>query len=49
MVMDLYIAEAFGLHMLHIVNGNCGQYVVLGSGLEHEYAGVVEQLHFKAG
>ena len=42
MVMDHRMAQAFGLCMHHAVNRNCGHYSVPGSGVEHDYAGVVE-------
>ena len=42
MVMDHWMAQAFGLCMHCTVNGNCGHYSVPGSGVEHDYAGVVE-------
>ena len=36
------MAQAFGLRVRCIVNGDCGHYSVPGSGVEHDYAGVVE-------
>ena len=41
-VMDHQMAQAFGLCMCYTVNGNCGCYSVPGSGVEHDYARVVE-------
>ena len=41
-VMDHRMAQAFGLCVHHAVNGDCGHYSVPGSGVEHDYAGVVE-------
>ena len=42
MVMDLRMAEAYGLTIRREVNGDCGHYYIPGSGVEHDYAGVVE-------
>ena len=41
-VMDHCMASAFGLTVRQAVNGDCGRYSVPGSGVEHDYAGVVE-------
>ena len=41
-VMDLHMAEAYGLTVRRAVSGDCGRYSVPGSGVEHDYAGVVE-------
>ena len=41
-VMDHQMAQAFGLCVHHAVNDDCGRYSVPGSGVEHDYAGVVE-------
>ena len=41
-VMDMRMAQAYGLHVRRAVNGDCGRYAVPGSGVEHDYAGVVE-------
>ena len=41
-VMDHRMASAFGLTVRPAVNGDCGRYSVLGCGVEHDYAGVVE-------
>ena len=41
-VMDHWMAQTFGLCMHCAVNGDCGHYSVPGSGVEHDYAGVVE-------
>ena len=41
--MDVKMAEAFGLRVRRAVQGNCGRYGVPGSGVEHDYAGVVEE------
>ena len=42
-VIDLCIVQAYGLHICHAVNGNCDRFAVPGSGIEHDYAGLVEQ------
>ena len=41
-IMDLRMAEAYGLTMHRAVNGDCGHCSVPGSEVEHDYAGVVE-------
>ena len=41
-VMDLRMAEAYGLTVKRAASGNCGRYSVSGSGIEHDYAGVIE-------
>ena len=41
--MDLCMAQAYGLHVCHTVNSNCGRHAVPSSGIKHDYAGVVEQ------
>ena len=41
-VMDHRMASAFGLTVRQAVNGDCGRYSVPGSGVEHDYVGVVE-------
>ena len=40
-VMDVKMAEAFGLPIRRASNGDCGRYAVPGSGVEHDYVGVV--------
>ena len=42
MVMDLHMAEAYGLTIRRVVNGDCGHYSIPGSGVEHDYTGAVE-------
>ena len=41
-IMDHRMAAAFGSMVRQAVNGDCGSYSVPGSGVEHDYAGVVE-------
>ena len=41
-IMDLRIAEAYGLTIWRALNGDCGCYSVPGSRVEHDYTGVVE-------
>ena len=41
-VMDQPMAQAFSLCVRRAVNGNCVHYSAPGSGVEHDYAGVVE-------
>ena len=40
--MDIRVAEYYGLKVCRAVAGNCGKIGVPGSGVEHDYAGVVE-------
>ena len=35
-------ARESGLHITPAVNGNCGRFGVPGSGIIHDYAGVIE-------
>ena len=42
-VMDLRMAQAYGLPVHCAINGDCGRYVVPSNGVEHDYTGVVEQ------
>ena len=37
------MVQAYGLHICHAAKGDCGRYVVPGSSIEHDYAGVVKQ------
>ena len=41
-VMDMQMAQAFGLPVHHAINCDCGHYAVPSSGIEHDYARVVE-------
>lgn len=41
-VMSPDYARELGLHVTAAVNGNCGRFGVPGSGIIHDYAGVVE-------
>ena len=42
-VMSPDYARELGLHVTPAVNGNCGRFGVPGSGIIHDYAGVIEQ------
>ena len=42
-VMDMQMAQAFGLPVHHVINVDCSHYAVPGSGIEHDYAGVMER------
>lgn len=42
-IMDMRVAADLGLQVRKAVNGNCGKYGVPGAGIDHDYAGIVEQ------
>ena len=41
-MMHMQMAQAFGLPVRHAINGDCGCVAVPGSGIEHDYARVME-------
>lgn len=41
-VMDLQMAETYGLTVRRVVNGDCGRYSNPDSGVEHNYSVVIE-------
>ena len=43
-VMDPRMAPAYGLIIQRAMNGDCGYYSIPGSGVEHDYTGIVASL-----